>query len=118
MQQKRIIRIIADAGYIDHTTPLFKKFNILKILDIYKYFSILHTRKAILNGFFGPQHSLNTRNRNLARPDFHRLSQCQHSISFSGPHLWNSLPQEIREIENLASFKKKLKSYFLDHYVD
>ena len=117
IQQKRIIRVIADAGFADHTTPLFKKFNVLKLADIYKFFTILYTRKEILNGLFGPQHSLNTRNRNLARPTFHRLSRSQHSVSFSGPHLWNSLPLEITEIESLPSFKKKLKAHFLDSYV-
>ena len=61
-------------------------------------------------------HTYNTRNRNDILAPFHRLSTTQHSVSFHGAHLWNTLPQEIREAPTLKSFKFKLKLFFLENY--
>ena len=35
--QKKAIRAVSCAGYISHTEPLFKFYDILKVNDIYKY---------------------------------------------------------------------------------
>ena len=35
--QKKAIRAVSCAGYISHTEPLFKVYDILKVNDIYKY---------------------------------------------------------------------------------
>ena len=35
--QKKSIRAVSGAGYISHTEPLFKFYDILKVSDIYKY---------------------------------------------------------------------------------
>ena len=37
MLQKRAIRTISSAGYIAHTEPLSKFYNVLKVEDIYNY---------------------------------------------------------------------------------
>ena len=114
--QKRVIRTIANAGYRDHTTPLFRQFNLLKFKDIYSYFAVLHTRKNMLSGFYAPHHNLNTRNRNLLNPPFQRLASAQRSIAFAGPQLWNTLPSELKDIENINCFKKNLKTYLVSMY--
>ena len=36
-QHKRIIRAIANAGYYDHTSPLFSRLKLLKFLDTYRF---------------------------------------------------------------------------------
>ena len=115
-QQKRIIRLIADAEYLAHTNPIFLKFEILKFEDIYKFFLSVYMFKARQQGLFSTSHNLNTRNHNLASTQFHRLSSSQHSVSFSGPKIWNSLPSYIRNINSLPSFKHKLKQYFINQY--
>ena len=33
------------------------------------------------------------------------------SISYFGPKIWNSIPQEIKNIKNLATFKTKIKHW-------
>ena len=35
--EKKAIRAVSCAGYISHTKPLFKFYDILKVNDIYKY---------------------------------------------------------------------------------
>ena len=117
LQQKRAIRIIAGAGYRDHTNPLFQRFDILKIADIYKFHILLLTHKKKLAGEFPPIHSLNTRNQSqLINPAFQRLTLTQHSVFYSGPNLWNSLPQDLKSISSIPNFKQKLKKYLIDAY--
>ena len=48
--QKRIVRTIADADYLAHTPPLFKKFNLLKIVDLYKFQAVVDTHVKIQEG--------------------------------------------------------------------
>ena len=115
VQQKKIIRVIAGVPAFSHTSHLFHSLGLLKFNDIYKYHVSLHMHKFL--GSFQCRHSLNTRNRNLAVPSFHRLTLTQHAVSFRGPRIWNELPIYIRKIENIHKFKKELKLYFLSSYI-
>ena len=51
-----------------------------------------------------------------------RTEQAKSKISYSGASLFNSLPSELKDVENhsINSYKKKLKTYFLqlNHEVD
>ena len=116
IQLKRIVRLLSDAGFRDHTTPLFHKIKLLKLDDIYKLHVLTHTFCAIKSGNYQTNHFLNTRNRHLAAPTFQRLSRTQQSISFCGPLLWNTLPDSIKEIECVSLFKRHLKSYLISKY--
>ena len=115
--QKRIVRTIANANYTDHTTPLFYRYKILKLDDIYKFQAILDTRTRIMNGEYKSNHSRNTRYGHLAFPKFHRLERTQQSITFQGPSLWNSIPDYLKEIDSLKLFKSKLKTYLIEFYI-
>ena len=116
--QKRIVRTIAGADYLAHTTPLFRKLNLLKIVDLYKFQAVVDTHLKILNGSYKIEHNVNTRNRNLSKSKYHRLDRTQQSIASSGPMLWNDLPIELRLIKSIPRFKKKLKMFYLSTYVD
>ena len=116
--QKRIIRIIADADYLAHTTPLFKKFNLLKLADLYKFQLVLDTHIKIQKGAYKIEHNINTRNSNLSKPKKHLLTRTQQSITYIGPVLWNSLPIEIQSIKSIQIFKRNLKSHYLSKYDD
>ena len=115
-QQKRCIRLIANADFRSHTDPLFRDLKILKLHDIFKYSVCVYMYRAIGMGLFPAQHNVSTRNQFLPRPSLHRLSLSQHHITFTGPKLWNELPLELRNINSLFSFKKKLKLYYLSQY--
>ena len=113
--QKRIIRTMADADYLAHTPPLFRKFGLLNVVDLYKFQAIVETHKKIQKGAYKIEHNVNTRNRNLSKPKFHRLDRTQQSIAHSGPKLWNLIPEEIRSIKSIPKFKKQLKIYYLSN---
>ena len=35
------------------------------------------------------------------------------SLRYSGPHIWNQLPNELHDIKSLAQFKKSCKQHFM-----
>ena len=115
---KRIIRMIADAGYRDHSDPLFKRLGLLKLTDLYNFNLLVYMQKARSKGTFTPRHSFETRNRLAPASEFHRLSKCQQAVSFAGPAAWNRLPVRLKELENLNKFKKTVKSFLIDKYED
>ena len=114
--QKRIIRIIAGAEFLAHTSPLFKEFRVLKFDDIFIYSVCIYMFKAIKNGCFTPQHNLNTRHGHEISSTQNRLTTTQHRLSFTGPKIWNELPPFLHEISSLPLFKRKLKNYLIDQY--
>ena len=116
IQQKRIVRLIANSDRLAHTTPLFYQYKILKIADVYRYFISIHVFKARKSGLYTTDHVRSTRNRDLAVPTFHRLTSSQHSVSYAGPTIWNQLPEYIRCIDKLPKFKTILKKFLLDKY--
>ena len=40
------------------------------------------------------------------------------SFSYSGPRLWNSLPQSLRKISSIEVFKSQVKHYLFDNFND
>ena len=114
--QKRVIRTIAGAQRYDHTTPLFSRFKILKIPDMYKFQISVYMFENNQNPVFQSSHHHDTRNRHLLNPVFHRLSRTQQALSCVGPRIWNSLPVVLKEISTLSRFKTELKSFLLSKY--
>ena len=116
--QKKIVRNIVNASFNDHSSPHFHRLALLKFPDIHRFFVLIRMFKLVKKGEFSINHDVNTRNRNLTAPTFHRLSLSQHSFSFVGPKLWNGLPQNLREISNETKFRRCLKIYLLEQYIN
>ena len=59
------------------------------------------------------EHQINTRNNShMIRLSRVRLELARRGFYFAGGNLYNSLPLEIRKIDNIAQFKKELKGFF------
>jgi exonuclease III len=115
--QKKLVRIITHSEFIAHTTPLFYSTKILKIEDIHIFLLAIHAYKINVNNNFNNfTHNYNTRNRNYAIPSYQRLALTQHSVSFAAPKVWNSLPDCIKQCNNLSKFKTNLKEYLISMY--
>ena len=115
MLQNRIVRIVTGSEYLARTNPLYYRTGILKISDIHKIFLAIYVYKN-KNNLSHPTYSYNTRHRNDPLISFHRLTLSRHSVSYSAPSLWFSIPNEIKNSHSLAFFKRKYKSYLLSHY--
>lgn len=114
--QKRMICLITNSEFLEHTDPLFSKLKILKLHDIYIYFISIYMHKCLKNGEYQPAHHRNTRYQGQAQPVFQRLAQGQQSVPYMGPTTWNTLPSYLKSITNPITFKTKLKNYLLSQY--
>lgn len=117
LQLKKIVRIITNSGYLDHTPELFKQTGMLKLDDITNFTiaTFMYKNKNDHHSLL-PTHSYNTRHRhNLSLPS-HRLTKFQHSMTYLGPVVWNTIPSHIQDSQSLSIFKKQFKKHILNNY--
>ena len=113
--QKKVVRIVTHSSYLAHTNDLFIKTGILKVKEIHEYLLLIYMFKNRLNFDISNSH-YNTRHATDPVIDHHRLALTQHSVSFSSSKLYHSLPNELKSIPYLNSFKRQLKNFFLGKY--
>ena len=84
IQLKRIIRTLCDSDSNYHTTPLFRRLSLLKILDtyiyVYNHYICIHMFTELSVNRHRVMHDVN-----LASPLFQRLQNSQRAILNSGP---------------------------------
>ena len=115
--QKRAVRIISNASYLDHTDPLFKSNQILKLGDIYIFtLAIYMFRNSDSFSNFSRSHSHDTRNRNILLPPYERLTTTQQSVLYGGTRVWNDLPDNINTSPTISISKYRLKLSLLNNY--
>ena len=114
--QKRVIRIMNNLGYRDHTNEFFYNDSILKVLDVYKFLAGNYMYENCRMPRFSTNHDYDTRFSSSATPIFQRLTLTQHSIDFMGPRIWNAIPDYIKDSPSLQVFKKKFKMYLIETY--
>ena len=110
------------ASFSAPSKPLFLELKLLNVYEIYKYQLAVYMYK-ILNQLV-PQldhhlfkrgnsiHSHDTRFKNDLRKLACRTRMRQITICFQGPKLWNSLPNSIKCLPSLSTFKRNMKSWF------
>ena len=117
-QHKRIIKIMShrNGDSEENIDEICSRLNILKFIDIYNYFTVIYVFNKMKEGRYLPIHDLHLRNQGLAVPVYQSLTTTQHSIDFCGPHIFNKLPQNIRNLKNLNTFKRMVKQHYLSQY--
>jgi len=110
--QKRAVRIISDSSYLCHTKPLFERFNMLNIENLFKKECCIFMYKynngmlpKVFDNMFTDMksiHDYDTRNKDSLRPEIHKVT----NIITIGPKVWNSLPKNIKAVKNISAFKK------------
>ena len=101
-----------------------EKFQHLKLLPlssqlkfnkgVFMYKAWKETLPPYLNDIFKKHHSKYSTSRldfTIPKP---RIDLYKTSIAFSGSHLWNSLPLEIKTAPTLPTFKKRLRKQMLE----
>ena len=117
LMHKRIIRLITNSAYLEHTRPLYKSTEILnltdlnKFLNISEYFNFYRPLNANL-----PLHNYQTRHRNLYRPIRNRTRLCDKSYLHLSPIYFHQLPLHLKSIGVKNKFKKEVKKYLLSQY--
>ena len=115
---KKIIRIITNSVFNEHTPPLFKSLNILNLVDLSKINIASYMFKTINTSvnYTQPAHNYQTRNKNLLSIPPHKITLFKHSLMYSGPNIWNTLPMHIKQSTGLSSFRNKYKKHLLSFY--
>ena len=120
--QKKAIRIMTFSNFDEHSSPLFKQLNIVKLYDLitlmYKFhnnllpiaFDIFFTRVS-------ETHNYNTR---LSSKISYSLPKVRtnygiFNIRFQGPKLWNSISEDIK-ILSIWKFKAEIKCDYIKDY--
>ena len=126
--QKRAVRIITCSNYNDHTEPLFKQLNLLKLAHLYdvsklKFYHKLKYDKLPVyfmeNISTSKVHHHHTRSRNKPQHTSTRTDHAEHSIRNHLPIFLSSLPNLITDkvqTHSLHGFSVYCKKYFIDKY--
>ena len=121
--QNSAARTLTGAKRNEHITPILKDLHWLKVRPRIEYKQLILVYKSLYGN--GPEYlkdmlhfktSFRTLrssvDKNLLEEPRTRLSTGgDRSFYKSGPHLWNNLPQNIRNAETLSQFKSQLKKY-------
>lgn len=123
--QKRALRVLNKSNFNEHTSPIFKKFNTLKLVDIYflqvGQFMYSYNNQLLPQNFNhmflnNQTHNYNTRICNHFKIPFCRTKTRQFSIIYQGPKYFNSLSSDIRDAPSSNLFKLRLKYFIISLY--
>ena len=116
-------RLILMASHHHHSTSLLKKLHWLPISECIKYKVACMCFHAV-NGSSPTYHSVLLHVYTLSRTlryssdssvlkiqQYKRKTCGFHTVTYFGPYVWNSLPQDIRQCSTLPSFKAKVKTF-------
>ena len=122
--QKKAIRIISKAKYLDHSEPLFKTLELLNLEKIFKLNCLLFVYRIINMNMYKEMkkrvfrnsdfHSHRTRNRLHYRLPRTRLKCIRQSCLYLGLSLWNSIDKEISDSKTIYNFKRQIKKELLE----
>lgn len=112
--QKKAIRILNKMEYRQSCRGFFKGNGILTVYAIYAQECLLFLQKnKCMFEHFKSDHTHMTRNNNYNYP-LCNLTTTQKQLEFRCLKLYNSLPDNIKRIEDTKCFKKKLFVYLLN----
>ena len=113
-----------NARKFDHVTPIINKLDWLKVDEQIKFDVGLTVYKTVHNQY--PDWLIPLKSRNQA--GFRSTRQYsellvnrtstdigKNKLSITGPTVWNSLPQSIRDCNSIPSFKKALKRHIINN---
>ena len=122
--QKKAIRVITSSKFFAHTTPLFKKYKILKLEDIYKLQCLkLHYKiendeaSHFLSSFTVHNYDVHdhfTRGRDNIRPTNVRSVWLRHYLPNLILETPNEIPSHLRS--SMHTFSRHVSSYYLSQY--
>ena len=121
--QKKLVRFIMKRRRNEHTNPLFKQLQILKLDDLFNLNTLKFVYKSVNNLIHSPITyvareigAYNLRNPPAMIVPACRSTQSTLFVHARGATLWNELAVEIRNSQSLQSFNRKLKTRYLELY--
>ena len=125
-KQKQAVRVCTLSNYLAHSSPIFYSLNTLNIFYINKYLICIFMYRYVNNTipisfkdmfqYNSDVHSHFTRNSMQFRPKKLHSSLDVKSLRFTGPKLFNTIDDSIKNISSFTGFKRKMKQNFINHY--
>ena len=124
--QKRAIRTLCKQQYRNHTNPLFKKENILKLNDLYNLHVSLFMHDyqnsklpiSFHNFFVQNTHAINLRNNQTVYRERARTKFSSKLPKHNFPLIWNQIDTTIKAIPSKQIFKKTLMKLTNNTYLE
>ena len=127
--QRKMLRFVFSMHPRSHIDQQhFRKIGWLMFRDRVRYFRLVHVHKIkngcapdYLAGGFTAVREVHNHFTRGSVSDFHISSPCsstlsQKSFEYVSKKEWNFLPQELKQIRSLTTFKSHLRSHFLNQY--
>ena len=125
--QKKALRLMTFSKFDEHSSPLFKTLNIIKLHDLVSYQIAIFMYKfknrllpLVFNNFFtevSKVHQYNT--RSAAKHSYYlpkvRTNYGKFNIRFQAPKIWNAINEQVKT-GSLSKFKLSLKEQYLSLY--
>jgi len=120
--QNSLARVVSGTKKRDHIRPVLKELHWLPVAQRIEYKVALITHKVLstdqpvylrnLINEYKPSRPLRSEGqRLLARPCGLQSAMAGRSFTRASEGVWNTLPENIRKMENIVSFKKNLKTH-------
>lgn len=117
--QKRILKIIYKKSINFPSQLLFSELKVLDIRQLFAKSTLLHLQKHKFQ-VQKVEHKKNTRSQNLDnlfRPRS-RKAIGQKTFTYIGPRIYNLLPENVKDLRNIHSFKRQIVSWILSLNTD
>ena len=125
--QKKVVRVISGSLWNSHTNPIFMKNNLLKLRELnvlqvglFMFKFVNNMIPASFAHFFvfnKDIHQHDTRIKNNIHQIQFRTNLRGSCIKVYGPKIWNSIPNAIKNLKTLYSFKKQFKKDLIQKYL-
>lgn len=113
--QKRTVRTIVGINSMQSCRSLFKELNILPLACIYILEILIFVKnnesQFVSNNDF---HEYNTRHNQLLTVPAHNLTLYEKSPKYMGIKCFNKLPNDLKSINNINTFKKNIFDFLLE----
>ena len=105
-------RVVFKARKREHITPYLQELHWLPIEE--RIECVYKTAPSYLNdlvSIYKPTRSLRSGDANLLEIPKHRNKYGSRAFSCVAPRIWNDLPIDIRRIESVSCFRKRIKTH-------
>lgn len=121
--QNKALKVVSNLPLTHPTISIYKNIfhTVLPIHGIYKMqlltyvFKCLHDIGHHTLQFLRNQHTFNTRNNQNLSVAFCRLETTKQRMEYMGSREFNNLPQSLKDITRISTFKTNLKEYLFQH---
>ena len=116
--QKRALRFLLNDYESDYNTLLQKsdkctmEIRRIRTLALETFKTINNLNPSFMNNLFNIRKSSNRRENNLEIPRRNTVKFGDNSITCLGPHIWNSLPQNVKSEHSYERFKEFIETWY------